>query len=149
MGAGTEHPSGRGSAGSHLALRLAGDFDSGDPTSSDAVERSSSRPDFMAVLCPWASGDASSPFQFSSDTPPIYQCHAEDDTRSPIALARAIQQQLQALGTLVEVYASGGHDAFFVSDADAPGRDWPDAYLSWLQTHQLIPEPISARRMRP
>jgi endo-1,4-beta-xylanase len=127
------------SAGSHLALTLASRFDSGDPTSSDPVERSSSRPDFMAVMCAWA--DSESPFSFTSSTPPIYLCHAQDDTDAPIADSQAVEQQLQAAGTLehLEVYATGGHEAFNVGVSTAPGRDWPDKYLAWLRTHQLIP----------
>ena len=129
------------SAGSHLALTLAGEFDSGEPTSSDRVERASSRPDFMAVMCPWADGATTSPFSFVSTTPPNYICHAEDDTAAPIAIAHAVEQQLQETGTLVhlEVYATGGHDAFNVGDPTAPGRDWPDKYLPWLTDNQLIP----------
>lgn len=129
------------SAGSHLALMLAGEFDSGLTTSDDPVERMSSRPDFMAVLCPWADGESTSPFSFTPTTPPIYICHAEDDTNAPIVLAQAVERQLQMLGTLehLEVYPTGGHDAFYVGVATAPGRDWPDKYLAWLRTNGLIP----------
>lgn len=129
------------SAGSHLALTLAGQFDAGQPTSEDPVERTSSRPDFMAVMCAWADGESTSPFSFTPTTPPIYLCHAEDDTATPIALSRAVEQQLQAAGTLehLEVYATGDHQAFNVGDPSAPGRDWPDKYLTWLRTNELIP----------
>jgi acetyl esterase/lipase len=129
------------SAGSHLALTLVGQLDAGQPSSDDPVERSGDRPDFMAVLCPAADGASTSPFTFTSATPPIYLCHAEDDTTSPIALARAIEQQLQAVGTLehLEVYPTGGHFAFNVGDPTATGRDWPDKYMPWLTTNQLIP----------
>jgi acetyl esterase/lipase len=129
------------SAGSHLALMLAGQFDAGQPTSDDVVERTSSRPDFMAVMCVAADGQSLSPFSFTSATPPIYLCHAEDDTSAPVALAREVEKQLHAAGTLahLEVYATGGHEAFNVGVPTAPGRDWPDKYLSWLRTNQMIP----------
>jgi acetyl esterase/lipase len=129
------------SAGSHLALMLAGTFDAGQPAADDVVERASSRPDFMAVMCVSADGQSTSPFAFTSATPPIYLCHAEDDTAAPIALARAVVQQLQEAGTLVhlEVFATGGHEAFNVGVPTAPGRDWPDAYLQWLRANLLIP----------
>jgi len=127
------------SAGSHLALMLAGEFDAGDPTSGDPVERIGSRPDFMAVMCAWE--ESESPFRFTPSTPPIYLCHAQDDTVAPIADSQAIEQRLQAAGTLehLEVYATGGHEAFNTGVPTAPGRDWPDKYLAWLRTHQLIP----------
>lgn len=129
------------SAGSHLALMLAGTFDEGEPTSGDPVERMSSRPDFMAVMCPWADGKSTSPFTFATATPPIYICHAQDDANSPIALAQALEQQLRVMGTPehLEVYATGGHEAFNVGDPTATGRDWPDKYLLWLRSNQLIP----------
>jgi len=62
-------------------------------------------------------------------------------TDAPIADSQAVEQQLQAAGTLehLEVYATGGHEAFNVGVPTAPGRDWPDKYLAWLRTNQLIP----------
>jgi hypothetical protein len=92
-------------------------------------------------MCPADNGSSVSPFSFATDTPPTYLCHAEDDDVSPIALARAIDQQLQVNGTIehLEVYATGGHFAFNVGDPAAPGRDWPDKVLSWLRGYQLIP----------
>ena len=109
--------------------------------SDDPVEQASSRPNFMAVMCPAADGATTSPFNFWSTTPPIYICHAEDDTDAPIALARSVQQRLQAAGVLehLEVYETGGHLAFNVGDPTAPGREWPDKYLAWLRANQLIP----------
>jgi acetyl esterase/lipase len=127
------------SAGSHLALTLAGHVDTGMPTSDDPVEQASDRPDFMAVMCPAADG-ASSPFTFTPETPPIYLCHAKDDTTSPVALAQAIDQQLRANGTLehLELYETGGHFAFQVADPTATGRNWPDKVLPWLRDNQLL-----------
>jgi predicted esterase len=74
-------------------------------------------------------------------TPPIYICHAQDDPNTPIALAMAVERQLQVLGIVehLEVYATGGHEAFDVGISAATGRDWPDEYLAWLRSNQLIP----------
>jgi acetyl esterase/lipase len=129
------------SAGSHLALTLAGQFDAGESASDDPVERMSSRPDFMAVMCPWADGAVISPFNFWTTTPPIYIGHAEDDAAAPIALARSVEERIRTAGSMghLEVYATGGHEAFNVGDPTAGGRDWPDKYLPWLRASQLIP----------
>ncbi len=130
------------SAGSDLDMRLvAGGFDTGEPTATDPVERKSSRPDFVASMCTWAHGDSTSPYQFTADTPPVYLCHAQDDPSAPIAVAYQIDQQLQALHILehLEVYPTGGHSAFHVGDPNAPGRNWPDNYLPWLRSNNLIP----------
>jgi len=128
------------SAGSHLALTLGGHVDAGMPTSDDPVEHASDRPDFMAVMCPAADGASTSPFTFTPETPPIYLCHAKDDTTSPVALALDIEQQLRANGTLehLELYETGGHFAFQVGDPTATGRNWPDKVLPWLRDNQLL-----------
>jgi acetyl esterase/lipase len=129
------------SAGSHLDMSLIGSFDSGNAAATDPVERLSCRPDFVAAMCTWAFGSATSPFKFSANTPPVYMCHAQDDTTAPIGLAYAIEGQLKALGVLehLEVYPTGGHSAFHVGDPNAPGRDWPDKYLPWLKSNHLTP----------
>jgi acetyl esterase/lipase len=129
------------SAGSHLDMSLVAGFDFGQAGATDPVERLSSRPDFVASMCTWAFGSATSPFKFSANAPPVYLCHAQDDTTAPIALAQAIDQQLKDLGVLehLEVYPTGGHSAFHVGDPNAPGRNWPDKYLPWLKSNQLTP----------
>ena len=107
----------------------------------DRVERVSSRPDFMAVMCVAWNGESESPFSFTPAPPAIFMVHAEDHTTAPIALARAVERQLQALGTLehLEVYPTGGHSAFNVGNPSAEGRDWPDKHPPWLTTNQLLP----------
>lgn len=130
------------SAGSDLDMRLvAGGSDAGKPTATDPVERKSSRPDFVASMCTWAHGGSTSPYKFTADVPPVYLCHAQDDTTAPIAVANQIDQQLQSLHVIehLEVYPTGGHSAFHVGDPNAPGRNWPDKYLPWLRMNNLIP----------
>jgi acetyl esterase/lipase len=129
------------SAGSHLAMSLVAGFDLGDAAAGDPVERLSCRPDFVASMCTWSFGSALSPFKFTADAPPVYLCHAVDDTTAPIGLAYAIDNQLKALGVLehLEVYPIGGHAAFRVGDPTAPGRNWPDKFFPWLKANRLTP----------
>jgi acetyl esterase/lipase len=137
------HPEGVGvvsySAGSHLAMNLAGHFDLGQASSDDPVEAQSSRPAFFASMCTWDSGNSISKFTFLKSTPPVYLCHAKDDTTAPIALAYAVEKQLQALNVAehLEVYATGGHDSFNVGEM-AEGHDWPDKFMTWLATHLAV-----------
>jgi acetyl esterase/lipase len=130
------------SAGSHLSMSLAGHFDAGRSNDPDPVERESSRPTFIAAMCTWAFGSTMSPFTFLATTPPTFMCHAQDDTTAPIALAMQIEKQLQTLGVLVhlEVYPTGGHNAFNVGD-NVPGRDWPDKLMPWLRDNHVVPVP--------
>jgi len=128
------------SAGSHLSLTLAGNFDAGQANSADAVERESSRPTFIAPMCSWAHGSSTSPFTFLATTPPIFMCHATDDTTAPIAMAIEVEKQLQALKVLehLEIYPTGGHDAFNVGQ-QVPGKDWPDKLMPWLRSNAVVP----------
>ncbi len=130
------------SAGSDLDMRLvAGGYDLGNPTATDPVERKSSRPDFVASMCTWANGNSTESYPFTADTPPVYLCHAQDDASAPIAVAHQIDQQLQALHVLdhLEVYPTGGHNAFHVADPSEPGHGWTYKYLPWLRVNNLIP----------
>ena len=130
------------SAGSHLDMSLVSSgFDPGQMDSADLVERQSSRPDFVASMCTWNFGSPASTFKFSASTPPVFLCHAQDDTTAPIALSMAIDQQLKTLGVLehLEIYATGGHEGFNVGVPNNPGRDWPDKFLPWLKANNLTP----------
>ena len=129
------------SAGSHVAMNLVAGFDRGDPAAVDPIERLSSRPDFVASMCTWSFGSATSTFKFTADAPPVFLCHAQDDNIAPIALAFMIDQQLKSLGVLehLEVYPTGGHTAFRVGEPNAPGRNWPDKFLPWLKDNHLTP----------
>jgi acetyl esterase/lipase len=129
------------SAGSHLVLNLAGNFDAGDANASDPVERFSSRPAFVGSMSTWAFYKPESPFTFPSDVPPTFFCHAENDTTAPIALARTVEGQIRAKGaaTKLDIYATGGHSACHPGDMSMPGRDWPNKFWPWLQTLMLAP----------
>jgi endo-1,4-beta-xylanase len=124
------------SAGSHLALSLAGSFDAGDANAGDPVERHSSRPAFVGSMSTWAFYEPESPFTFPDGVPPVYFCHAEDDAIAPIALARTVDMQIRAKGaaTQLDFYATGGHSTCHPGDPSMPGHDWPDKLWPWLQT---------------
>jgi acetyl esterase/lipase len=123
------------SAGSHLALNLAGAFDAGNPNASDAVEKQSSRPAFVGSMSTWADYKPESPFTFPNDVPPTYFCHAEDDGVAPIALARTVEGQIRAknAATKLDFYPTGGHSTCHPGDASMPGHDWPNKFWPWIQ----------------
>lgn len=124
------------SAGSHLALSLAGSFDMGDANASDPIERLSSRPAFVGSMSTWAFYKPESPFTFPDGVPPVYFCHAEDDTTAPIALARTVDMQIRAKGaaTMLDFYKTGGHSTCHPGDATVEGHNWPDKFWPWVQT---------------
>lgn len=124
------------SAGSHLALNLAANFDSGDANASDPIEKQSSRPAFVGSMSTWAFYEAESPFTFPDGVPPAYFCHAQDDTLAPIALAKTVEMQIRAKGaaTQLDFYQTGGHSTCHPGDPTMAGHDWPDKFWPWLQT---------------
>jgi len=124
------------SAGSHLALNLAANFDAGSDAAADPIERHDSRPAFVGSMATWSFGAEVSPFVFPNDTPPAFFCHAQDDTTAPIALPEAIEQQLETQGvaTLLDFYATGAHSTCHPGDPTMEGHDWPDKFWPWVQT---------------
>jgi acetyl esterase/lipase len=124
------------SAGSHLALNLIANFDVGNANASDPIEREDSRPAFAGSMSTWAFYEPDSPFTFPSGVPPVYFCHAQDDTLAPIALPREVDMQLRAQGgaTLLDFYQTGGHSTCHPGDERMEGHDWPDKLLPWLET---------------
>jgi len=123
------------SAGSHMTLNLAANFDAGDAGSADAIERFSSRPAFIGSMATWAMGSKTSPFKFPSDVPPAFFCHAEDDKTAPIELPKAVAAQIQAQGvaTQLDFYATGGHSTCHPGDLSMEGHNWPDKFWPWVQ----------------
>lgn len=123
------------SAGGNLCLNLACRYDPGDPDSPDPLLRLSSRPDFVALMCPWPHTQSLEDFSFDRNTPPMFIASAQDDTIASPAFALAIDARLKRLGiperTLLP--ETGGHGAFHCGLVDGPGADWPDLLVAWLR----------------
>lgn len=115
------------SAGSHLALNLAGHF------------TRDSRPDFVAAMCPWAFGRTNSPFTFGPDTPPLFICHARNDRIAPVSMTEDLVRTLTARKVVVEfeVFDTGGHAAFHLNQRTDAAK-WPDRFLPWLRRQGLL-----------
>lgn len=133
------------SAGANLAMNLAANFDAGDVSSVDPIERESSRPAFVIGLATWHWQQKESPFNFRRDTPPVFLVHAIDDDVAPIELPRAIENDLKILSVPahMEVFGEGSHG---VGDLipqrvknNFPGAKWPDLFLRWLQSPSANP----------
>lgn len=132
------------SAGANLVLNLAGSYTEGNPSLPDPVERESSRPDFMAVFNSWNFGSNTSSFTFKKDLPPVFFCHAKDDTA--YKLAQHILAQLDAVNatkyTLIQ--ETGGHGAFEL-DPSNPGSHWPSDFVCWLRKIHLYDDKFFTR----
>ncbi len=117
------------SAGGTVCMNLLGNFDAGNAGSSDPVERLSSRPDSVALMCPWPNSRPSSAYPMPTDPPPAFIASAQDDTIAPTAFALEIGAALTNQGGTVEwfIVPTGGHSAFHYGVSTSPGAEWPTA----------------------
>jgi acetyl esterase/lipase len=124
------------SAGSHMTLNLAANFDAGSADSADAIERHSSRPAFIGSMATWAFGSKTPPFKFPSNVPPAFFCHAENDKTAPIDLPKAVAALIAAQGaeTKLDFYATGAHSTCHPGDVSMEGHNWPDKFWPWVQS---------------
>jgi acetyl esterase/lipase len=136
------------SAGGHLALATATNFEQRRYEAIDAIDQVSCRPDF-AVLC--YSGylkakdkDEISPgLHIPASTPPILLTHANDDSEkvggSNAEHSAFMYIALKRAGVPVElhIYASGNHD-FGVRQNEKLPSSWPQLCVNWLRSLDLL-----------
>jgi len=145
------------SAGGHLASSVSTHFDAGDPKAADPIQRVSCRPDF-AVLCypvivfdePYThrgsqvnllGADApaelvdslSSEKQVTSETPPTFLMHTDEDKGVPAENSVQYYLALRRAGVPAElhIYRPGRHGLGLA--ADTPGLcAWPEQLRAWM-----------------
>jgi len=143
------------SAGGHLALATATNFEKRTYEPIDKVDEVSCRPDF-AVL--FYSGylkvkdkDEIRPsLRIPADTPPIFLAHASDDNESyggSLAENSAIMYlALKRAGVPAElhIYATGDHD-FGVRQNEKLPSSWTQLCVNWLRSQGLLLKPSSSK----
>jgi endo-1,4-beta-xylanase len=122
------------SAGGDLAARAAMGFDKGQSGAADAVERQSSRPDFLVLGYPLIPNELA----VTADTPPAFLVHADDDrltaehsVRFYLALKKA------GVSAELHIYSKGGH-GFGILNRDVPLSAWPVRLEQWLRQTDLV-----------
>lgn len=129
------------SAGGNVAMNLAANFDAGDASAPDPIERQSSRPDFAVGLATWHWRQKESPFRFPKDAPPVFLVHATNDGiggGAPIEMPRAIKADLEKLGVPVRMveFDEGGHGVGNLIPQRVqhgfPPAKWPELLGAWL-----------------
>jgi acetyl esterase/lipase len=157
------------SAGGHLASTAATHFDSGNPQTTDPIERASCRPDF-AILCyavialgePFGhrgsqenlvGKDASAELvrslsnekQVTAETPPTFLFQTDEDKTVPAENSVAFYLALHKAKVPAElhIYQRGNHGLGLA--AKTPGtNDWPVRCAEWMRGRGLL-EPRDAR----
>lgn len=145
------------SAGGHLTSTLGTHFDGGNSNASDPIDRVSSRPDFLILCYPVISLTAnythtgsrdnllgknadpelvrslSNELQVTSDTPPAFLFHTDEDKAVPPMNSIVFYEALKHSGVPAElhIYQYGRHGLGLARDV--PGtNDWPNRCREWL-----------------
>jgi len=152
------------SAGGHLAALSGTQFVTGKPDAEDAIDRVSSRPDYLVLGYPWIgaiSSDTShlsyckifnlmdrceelrvaySPDLFvTKDTPPTFWYHTFDDQTVPVEQGLRFYEALVKAGVPAEahIFASGPHGTG-LGKGDEALDQWPNLLEIWLRKQGLL-----------
>jgi acetyl esterase/lipase len=147
------------SAGGHLASTLGTQYDVGDTSATDPIDRISSRPDFMILMYPVISfdpavghsgsrrnllGEQDSPElvdfysgerNVTTDTPPTFLVHAFDDKSVPVQNSLRFYEALLAhnVPSEMHLYPDGGH-GFGLAVNRGHLETWTDRCIDWLRS---------------
>ncbi|HLL90131.1 MAG TPA: alpha/beta hydrolase [Tepidisphaeraceae bacterium] len=148
------------SAGGHLAATASNQFDDGDPTAADLIDRHPCRPDLSMPIYPVISmqrgvthdgsrqnllGEGPSAelaWRYSNElrvtprTPPTFLFHTADDKAVPVenALLYVLACRRAGVPCELHVYERGAHGVGLAPD-DPILRTWPDRAADWLALH--------------
>jgi acetyl esterase/lipase len=150
------------SAGGHLASTAGTHFDSGNPNAADAIDRQSSRPDFLVLAYPVISftqnvhqgskrallGDNPDPklvellsneLQVTPQTPPTFLFHTTNDGTVPVENSVMFYLALHKAGVPAEmhIYENGPHGVG-LAPTDETLSSWPARLADWMRGRGLL-----------
>lgn len=128
------------SAGGHLTLATATNFDRRAYAPIDAIDEVSCRPDFAVpvysgYLAEKDLATLASYINIPDGTPPVFLVHASDDDVSEVEHSAVAYLALKRAGVSAElhIYAAGGH-GFGVRKSELPVSTWTERCADWLRT---------------
>jgi acetyl esterase/lipase len=150
------------SAGGHLTATAGTHFDSGKPDAADAIDRLSSRPDFLVLGYPVISftqnvhqgskrsllGDNPDPklvenlsneLQVTAQTPPTFLFHTSNDGTVPVENSVMFYMALHKAGVPAEMhlYENGPHGVG-LAPTDEALSSWPARLADWMRGRGLL-----------
>lgn len=152
------------SAGGHLAALAATQPVPGNPEAEDAIERVSSRPDYVVLGYPWIGALTSDTAHISyckqfnvmdrcealrlayspdlfvgKDTPPAFIFHTFNDQTVPVEQSLRFFDALVKAGVQSEmhIFANGPHGVG-LGGIDPALEEWPNLLDGWLRAHGLL-----------
>jgi acetyl esterase/lipase len=146
------------SAGGHLVATAGTQFDAGDPAAADAIDRVSSRPDFLVLaypvitmLSPYVHGGSkkyllgddpalvdveamSAELHVTAQTPPTFLFATTDDGTVPVINSVLFYSALVKAKVPAEMhlFQHGAHGAG-LAPANAMLSMWPDLLIKWMR----------------
>jgi acetyl esterase/lipase len=125
------------SAGGELAAYAAMKNDAGNKDAVDPIERSSSRPDFQALIYPGSTGR----FTVKPGMPPVFLAAGYKD-RPDIAEGLAtlyLKYKAAKIPAELHLFANAGHGFGYRTDAKPSGAArWPQRFMEWLGDSGLL-----------
>jgi acetyl esterase/lipase len=133
------------SAGGHLVAAISTHFEKRLYAPVDAADKESCRPDFGVALYPGHLSldpkihQLNPDIQVTSQTPPTFLLHAEDDPVDRVEHSLVYYAALRKAQVPVEMhlYAHGGH-AFGLRRTELPITGWPELVERWLRSIGMI-----------
>jgi endo-1,4-beta-xylanase len=123
------------SAGGEVAALMETRFDAGNDSSSDAIERVSSRPDFAVVVYP---GFRPGTITVPKDAPQTFLVCADDDRSHVVTTVNLyLDLEKQNASSEMHIYASGAH-GFGMKQSALPVASWPDRLKDWMVDRKLL-----------
>lgn len=124
------------STGGQLGLLAATTFDHPVPPVLDAIDQTSSRPDFLAALYPAGLADPSA-ITITKSMPPTFLADSNGDARSKTVVLFFAKLQAAAIPSELHLYALGP-EGFGVRPASIPISTWPDRFIDWMNEEGLL-----------
>ncbi len=154
------------SAGGHLAATTATHFDAGNAGAEDAIDRVSSRPDFVILGYPvisftatWTHGgsaksllgekpdpklleELSNELHVTAQTPPTFLISTNEDTAVPAENSVAFYLALRKAGVPAElhIFEKGPHGVGMDLGDPVLGK-WPELLANWMRSRGLLVRP--------
>jgi acetyl esterase/lipase len=134
------------SAGGHLALATATNFDRRSYEPIDDIDKASCRPDFAVAAYPGylvniKTWELLPTIRIPAGTPPVMLVHAHGDTEPGASSAHSavMYLALKKAGVPAElhIYAAGDH-GFGVRKTDKPVSTWGDRCVDWLRNLGML-----------
>ena len=124
------------SAGGYIAATVAMNYDEGQATATDPIDRISCKPNFLGLIYPVVPGDIER--HIDEHTPITFLIHTNDD-RLPAENSLRFYQALRKAKVTAEIhiYARGGH-GFGLGVKGGPVATWPERFKEWLQAVEIM-----------